>query len=182
MAAAAEAKEGRSHCMLSVVGLEDETLRELCAQALDQTPPGSVCQIANYLFPKLCAQALDQTPPGTVYNLVNYLFAKGRVISGRLEGVEAQIHGRVISGRLEGVEAQTHGRVISGHLEALEVVQKTAMERGAMKVVMLAVSGAFHTSLMGPARAKLEKEDALPPQQLQQPRHPMVENNACELE
>lgn len=47
------------------------------------------------------------------------------------------------------------GRVISGHKEALEEAQKLASARGALKAVPVAVSGAFHTSLMDPAKDAL---------------------------
>lgn len=49
------------------------------------------------------------------------------------------------------------GRVISGHKTALEEAQRAATARGALKAVQLAVSGAFHTELMAPARAALEE-------------------------
>ncbi len=47
------------------------------------------------------------------------------------------------------------GRVVSGHRDALEVAQRGATARGALKAVPVAVSGAFHTPLMAPARAAL---------------------------
>jgi len=47
------------------------------------------------------------------------------------------------------------GRVISGHKDALEEAQRLATSRGALKAVPVAVSGAFHTSLMAPARDAL---------------------------
>lgn len=40
---------------------------------------------------------------------------------------------------------------VSGHLSALDRLGPAALEAGAMKVVRLAVAGAFHTSLMEPA-------------------------------
>jgi hypothetical protein len=49
------------------------------------------------------------------------------------------------------------GRVISGHVEALEAAEKLALQRGALKATRLAVSGAFHTRLMEPARRALEE-------------------------
>lgn len=49
------------------------------------------------------------------------------------------------------------GRVVSGHLTALKVAAELATARGAMKASLLAVSGAFHTDLMQPARAALEQ-------------------------
>lgn len=47
------------------------------------------------------------------------------------------------------------GRVISGHKDALEEAQRIATAKGALKAVVLAVSGAFHTELMSPARDAL---------------------------
>ena len=48
--------------------------------------------------------------------------------------------------------------VISGELAALEKASALCEEKGAKRVVRLAVSGAFHTPLMQPARVGLEKE------------------------
>jgi malonyl CoA-acyl carrier protein transacylase len=45
--------------------------------------------------------------------------------------------------------------VVSGHVEALDEVQKLAAAAGALKVQRLAVSGAFHTNLMEPAKDAL---------------------------
>jgi [acyl-carrier-protein] S-malonyltransferase len=45
--------------------------------------------------------------------------------------------------------------VVSGDSAALEHVQSIAAELGAMKVIMLAVSGAFHSPLMKPADQQL---------------------------
>ncbi len=54
MAAAAAAGAGaRPHGMLSVVGLADSKLNEVVAAALAGAAPGSVCQVANYLFPQV---------------------------------------------------------------------------------------------------------------------------------
>jgi [acyl-carrier-protein] S-malonyltransferase len=47
------------------------------------------------------------------------------------------------------------GRVVSGHKEALDEAQRLAAARGALKAVPVAVSGAFHTELMAPAREAL---------------------------
>ncbi|MGB2705673.1 MAG: ACP S-malonyltransferase [Candidatus Omnitrophota bacterium] len=48
--------------------------------------------------------------------------------------------------------------VISGSSSAVELTASTAKEKGAKRAVMLEVSGAFHSSLMDPAKEKLEKE------------------------
>ena len=47
------------------------------------------------------------------------------------------------------------GRVLSGHKDALEEAQRLATAKGALKAVSVAVSGAFHTELMAPARDAL---------------------------
>ncbi|GAX86038.1 hypothetical protein CEUSTIGMA_g13453.t1 [Chlamydomonas eustigma] len=49
---AAAAATGEPHGMLSVVGLPDSDLQRLCSDALKKSPPGTVCQIANFLFPQ----------------------------------------------------------------------------------------------------------------------------------
>ena len=56
------------------------------------------------------------------------------------------------------------GRVISGHKAALEMAMAEATKKGALKAVPLAVSGAFHTKLMQPARDALlqVRERAVP--------------------
>jgi len=46
-----EAAEVGRQRMLSVVGLEEGRLAELCVQAREAEGPDAVCQIANYLFP-----------------------------------------------------------------------------------------------------------------------------------
>lgn len=66
------------------------------------------------------------------------------------------------------------GRVISGHKEALEEAQRLATARGALKAVPVAVSGAFHTELMAPARAELAA--ALDGVALRDPRVPVYSN------
>lgn len=47
--------------------------------------------------------------------------------------------------------------MVSGHKDALDEVQKLATTKGALKATPLAVSGAFHTPLMQPAREALIK-------------------------
>lgn len=44
---------------------------------------------------------------------------------------------------------------MSGHRDALDVVQASATAAGALKAAPVAVSGAFHTPLMEPARQAL---------------------------
>ena len=98
MAAAAEA--GEPHGMMSIVGLGDADVETICRKVKQQMPEGTVCQLANYLFP--------------------------------------------------------NGRVISGHVRALDEAQKLATSMGALKAQKVAVSGAFHTSLMASAGEALE--------------------------
>ncbi|RKZ32033.1 [acyl-carrier-protein] S-malonyltransferase, partial [bacterium] len=47
--------------------------------------------------------------------------------------------------------------IISGEIEILEKAEKMLSERGAKKVVRLAVSGAFHSPLMEEAQKEMEK-------------------------
>ena len=51
---AAAAAQGEPHGMLSVVGLPDAELQRLCDRALVGLPKGTVCRIANYMFPLAC--------------------------------------------------------------------------------------------------------------------------------
>jgi [acyl-carrier-protein] S-malonyltransferase len=48
--------------------------------------------------------------------------------------------------------------VIAGETKAVETAIENAREAGALKAIMLNVSGPFHTSMMEPAAVKLEKE------------------------
>lgn len=48
--------------------------------------------------------------------------------------------------------------VISGSSSSVELAASMARDKGAKRAIMLEVSGAFHSSLMDPAREKLEKE------------------------
>lgn len=52
---AAAAAMGRPHGMLSVVGLPDSDLNRICGEVLDGMPNGTVCCIANHLFPNVSA-------------------------------------------------------------------------------------------------------------------------------
>lgn len=47
----AAAKMGKPHGMLSIIGLEDQALEEMCAKARTKIGVDAVCQLANYLFP-----------------------------------------------------------------------------------------------------------------------------------
>lgn len=64
--------------------------------------------------------------------------------------------------------------VVSGHTPACERIADLAMAAGAMKVIPLAVAGAFHTSLMQSAVERLRC--ALADVPMQRPRIPVVSN------
>lgn len=64
--------------------------------------------------------------------------------------------------------------VVSGSLRACERVAELAQEAGAMKVVPLAVAGAFHTPIMRPADERLAA--TLEKIRLRRPRIPVVSN------
>jgi [acyl-carrier-protein] S-malonyltransferase len=64
--------------------------------------------------------------------------------------------------------------VVSGNSGACERVAEAAQEAGAMKVIPLAVAGAFHTALMEPAVERLREALANVP--LSKPRIPVVSN------
>ena len=49
---AAAAGMGEPHGMLSVVGLADEKLSDICAEVKKALGGDTVCQLANYLFPQ----------------------------------------------------------------------------------------------------------------------------------
>ncbi len=66
------------------------------------------------------------------------------------------------------------GRVVSGHMSALALVATAATAAGALKTNMLAVAGAFHTSLMSPASDALAK--ALEDVAIAMPRIPIFSN------
>ena len=63
---------------------------------------------------------------------------------------------------------------ISGHISAIDRVEPVAQEAGAMKTVRLSVAGAFHTSLMQSAVAKLG--EALESIKIQDTRIPIYSN------
>jgi [acyl-carrier-protein] S-malonyltransferase len=114
---AACAKMGDPHGMLTVVGLGDADLENIC-KTVREKMPGKTCQLANFLFPQ--------------------------------------------------------GRVCSGHKDALDEVQKMATANGALKAQAVAVSGAFHTGLMGPARDAVTK--VLAEVTINEPRIPVYSN------
>jgi [acyl-carrier-protein] S-malonyltransferase len=64
--------------------------------------------------------------------------------------------------------------VVSGNTAACERIAELATTAGAMKVIPLAVAGAFHTTLMKPAVDRLR--DALAEVRMQRPRIPVVSN------
>ena len=75
-----------------------------------------------------------------------------------LEGVCAQVRTKFPNSVINIVNYLfPQGRVLSGHKDALEEAQRLATAKGALKSVPVAVSGAFHTELMSPARDALTK-------------------------
>ncbi|KAL4449353.1 hypothetical protein ABPG77_006997 [Micractinium sp. CCAP 211/92] len=70
------------------------------------------------------------------------------------------------------------GRVVSGHKEALEEVARQATAKGALKAAHVAVSGAFHTPLMQPARDALT--EVLASVTISEPRIPCYSNVTAE--
>ena len=64
--------------------------------------------------------------------------------------------------------------VVSGDNEACERIAELAVAAGAMKVIPLAVAGAFHTPLMQPAVERLRA--ALADVPLKKPRIPVISN------
>ncbi len=64
--------------------------------------------------------------------------------------------------------------VVSGEATALAALEPVAIELGAMKVVPLAVAGAFHSELMKPA--DLELAEILQRTPIQRPRIPVYSN------
>ena len=64
--------------------------------------------------------------------------------------------------------------VVSGDRAGLDAVQSLAQSAGALKVVRLAVAGAFHTELMRPADQRLA--EALAKVEIQSPQVPVISN------
>jgi [acyl-carrier-protein] S-malonyltransferase len=70
-----------------------------------------------------------------------------------------EICGNIKNGVVEPVNYNCPGQlVIAGQEEAVKEAMAAAQQQGAMKVILLQVSGAFHSSLMKEAGAKLEQE------------------------
>ena len=64
--------------------------------------------------------------------------------------------------------------VISGSSSSVELTTSMAKEKGAKRAIMLDVSGAFHSSLMDPAKDKLEKE--INSVTFNPPKYPIISN------
>ncbi len=64
--------------------------------------------------------------------------------------------------------------VISGSAGSVELTAGMAKEKGAKRAIMLDVSGAFHSSLMTPAKEKLEKE--INAVTFKAPKYPVISN------
>ncbi len=70
--------------------------------------------------------------------------------------------------------------VISGHVKAVEKAVELAKEKGARKAVILAVSGAFHSPYMEPARQKLAS--AIEKLTFNKPKVPVYQNVTAQPE
>jgi [acyl-carrier-protein] S-malonyltransferase len=64
--------------------------------------------------------------------------------------------------------------VVSGSPSSVELMAGMAKDKGAKRAIMLEVSGAFHSSLMTPAKEKLEKE--INTVTFNPPRYPVISN------
>ena len=60
-AMAAASAVGKPHGMLSVIGLTDDDLTAICAEAKAKLGGDTVCQIANFLFPQVKPQAMKRS-------------------------------------------------------------------------------------------------------------------------
>lgn len=163
MAAVAQAGPHGRHGMLSVVGLEDAKLEALCSAARAAGPPGTVCAVANYLFPQ------------------------GRVVSGDKAALEeARTSARARASERGASDAPRRrpdpcARVSSPPTHPLPhpkpvspQVLRGATAAGALKAQLVAVSGAFHTSRMDAAAAALKAATA--GAAFSQPRIPVYSN------
>jgi len=75
-----------------------------------------------------------------------------------LEDVKEVVNSLKSEGIIEVANYNAPGQfIISGEIEILEKAEKMLSERGAKKVVRLAVSGAFHSPLMEEAQKEMEK-------------------------
>jgi len=59
-AMAAAAAQGKPHGMLSVIGVTDDDLTAICADAKAKLGGDTVCQIANFLFPQVSCLLLQK--------------------------------------------------------------------------------------------------------------------------
>jgi [acyl-carrier-protein] S-malonyltransferase len=91
------------------------------------------------------------------------------------EQVESLCHDARGDGTLQVANLLCPGNVVvSGHTGACERLAELATAAGAMKVIPLAVAGAFHTPLMQPAVERLRS--VLADASLQRPRIPVISN------
>ena len=67
--------------------------------------------------------------------------------------------------------------VISGHQASCQKAEQIAADHGAMRAIPLAVAGAFHTSIMEPARERLKA--ALDAVTINEPKIPVISNVDC---
>ncbi len=68
--------------------------------------------------------------------------------------------------------------VISGHQASCQKAEQIAADHGAMRAIPLAVAGAFHTSIMEPARERLKA--ALDAVTINEPKIPVISNVDCQ--
>ena len=179
MAAAARAADGRPHGMLSVVGLEDAGLEAACREAVAKLGGETVCEVANKLFPTVRGHRVCARGRRGESSELKGVGAKQRAVTGRRpkqSAANTNANTNALQPQHKHTRTQSHkqGRVVSGHLDALDLVAAAALEKGALKAARLAVSGAFHTRLMAPARAALEA--ALARARVAAPRVPVISN------
>lgn len=112
--------------------------------------------------------AADLVPSGMVSVLgLEESFVESLCAESCLEGEVLRIANYLCPGNL----------VVSGHQTACQRLASRATEAGAMKVIPLAVAGAFHTSLMEPAVERLRAVLAQTP--VSPPRLPVISNVDC---
>ena len=71
--------------MLSIIGLDDKTLEDICKEVKAQKGAGCICQLANYLFPQ------------------------GRVVSGHKDALEEVMKAATVKGAMKAVPLAVSG-------------------------------------------------------------------------
>jgi [acyl-carrier-protein] S-malonyltransferase len=110
-------------------------------------------------------QAASKASPSGMVSVLGLDEAKVDELCAKVEP-----HGRIWKANMLG----PGNIVVSGDVSAMEKVESVATELGAMKVVRLAVAGAFHTPLMKPADEQLA--EALSRVEVRAPRIPVYSN------